>query len=95
MTIETRTTIELRDIGEIEIECIGCHTKVTWQPSLDENFIPTTCKKCDEKVFIEGSLEHKDLLKLISILTQHSFGTPGGPYVLRFAIKDDLTNAKQ
>ena len=86
MTIETRTTIQLRDISEIEIECMGCHTKITWRPSLDQNFIPSSCGKCKEQFFVEKGQEHNDLLKLMSILNGYLYGTPGN-FALRIAVQ--------
>jgi len=83
MTVETRTTIQLRDITEIEIECGVCHTRIAWKSRDDDKFIPSHCKKCDTVFFVENSPEHRDLMALLSHIIKYSYS---GPYVLKFAI---------
>jgi hypothetical protein len=85
MTTETRTTIQLRDITEVEIECGVCHTRIAWQLRSDEHFIPSRCNKhnCDNVFFVENSPEHRDLMALLSHIIKYSYS---GPYVLKFAI---------
>jgi len=85
MTVETRTTIQLRDITEIEIECGVCHTRIAWKSRDDDKFIPSHCKKCDTVFFVENSPEHRDLLALFSLIARYSYS---GNCVLRFAIGD-------
>jgi DNA-directed RNA polymerase subunit RPC12/RpoP len=92
MTIETGTTIEFRDIHELEIECVACHTRVMWKPLQDQTFIPTECGKCGEQFLVKDSVEQKELLQLIATMTRHSFG--GNSYILRFAVENGVKNTK-
>jgi hypothetical protein len=92
MTIETRTTIEFRDITELEIECTGCHAKLTWKPLQDQTFIPVGCGKCGQQFLVKDSVEHKELLQLIATMTRHSYG--GNSYILRLAVENGVKNSK-
>jgi len=83
MTIETRTTIQLGDITEAEIECGNCNTRIAWPLLTAEQFIPTHCKKCDRVFFVENSPEHKDLQALLATINRYS---ERGHYSLKFSI---------
>jgi DNA-directed RNA polymerase subunit RPC12/RpoP len=83
MTVETRTTIQLGDITEVEIECTKCHARIIWNPRDADHFIPLLCKKCDTPFFIRNSQEHRDLLQLLSLINTYSHT---GNYHLRFSL---------
>ena len=85
MTIETKTTIQLRDLVEAEIECIACHTRVSWKPQDGDNFIPLHCKKCDVEFFAKGSKEHDDLIQLLFLINRYRHTVN---YHLRFSLGD-------
>ncbi len=83
MTVETRTTIQLSDITEVEMECIRCHTRIIWNPHDVDNFIPFQCKKCDAPFLGRNSQEHRDLLELFSLINTYSYTEN---YRLRFSL---------
>jgi DNA replicative helicase MCM subunit Mcm2 (Cdc46/Mcm family) len=65
MTIETRTTLELKDIRAIEFECNTCHTKTVY-PIAKYGNPPTHCSHCTEgrQWIVTGSEEWEELSKL-------------------------------
>jgi hypothetical protein len=86
MTIETRTTIELKDIKAIEFECSECHTKVVYdvgqftQPLLK-------CYTCNpaRQLIAERSTDHKAIGGLVELINQLSQLDPK-VFVMRFDI---------
>ncbi len=83
MTVETRTTIQLSDIKEIEVECIACHTRITWSVRNGNHFIPLKCEKCNESFLVKESPDYRDLSALLSSIIKFSYP---GTYILRFAL---------
>ncbi len=90
MTVETKTTIQLCDIAEVEIECITCHMRVSWDFHGGGDFIPSHCKKCNAPFFIERSQEHHELVELLSLITRYS---STAHYHLKFSL-GELKDAK-
>ncbi len=88
MTIETRTTIELKDIRAIEFECATCHTKTVY--SIDQFTHPVfTCYTCHpSKVLVaERSSDHKSIGSLVDLINQLSKLDPT-IFAMRFDITD-------
>jgi hypothetical protein len=73
MTIETRTTVELKDIKAIEFECADCHTKVSYP--IDKFAHPVSiCYTChpSKLLIAERSTEHKGIVELVRLINQLS-----------------------
>ena len=88
MTIETRTTMELKDIKAIEFECATCHTKLTY--NIDKFTIPLMfCTVCQKALIPERGKELEDIKQLIYLIER--FSGEGGMYVMRF----DVTSPKE
>jgi hypothetical protein len=83
MTVETRITIQLCDIIEIEIECIKCHARIAWKLREGDTFIPFNCKKCDTPFFVDNSQEHRDIVQLLSLINRYNHTVN---YQLRFSL---------
>ena len=69
MTIETRTTLELKDIRAIEFECNACHTKTLYSVAKYTQ-PPTHCPHCTEgrQWIIPGSEEWEGLANLGKVI---------------------------
>jgi hypothetical protein len=92
MTIETRTTMELKDIKAIEFECATCHTKVVY--SIEKFSDPVfTCYTCrpSKPLIAERSTDHKAIVQLVQLINQLSELEPG-VFVMRFDITDSPTH---
>jgi len=64
MTVETKTTLELKDIKAIEFECANCHAKTVFPVAKYEN-PPTRCASCESPQWlIPGSEEWEGLNRL-------------------------------
>jgi DNA-directed RNA polymerase subunit RPC12/RpoP len=67
MTVETRRTIELRDILAIEYECSQCGAK-TIRTLNEKHAIPGMCGNCSATWIVDGSQEHRDLIVFVNTL---------------------------
>ncbi len=86
MTIETRTTMELKDIKAIEFECADCHTKVVW--SIDQFTDPLfVCHTCSPKktLVADRSSDHKAIVNLVQMINQLAQLDPK-VFVMRFDV---------
>ena len=86
MTIETRTTMELKDIKAIEFECATCHTKVVY--SIDQFSQPVfVCYTChpSKTLISERSTDHKTIVQLVQLINQLS-QLERGVFLMRFDI---------
>ena len=65
MTVDEQLRIELTDVLGIEIECGGCHTRVTFQPV---NWKPETgdlyCPGCQQAMWLSGTGEYRNIRDL-------------------------------
>ena len=87
MTIETRTTVQLKDIKAVEFECATCHTKVVY--AMDKFAYPLfVCNVCQppKTLVPERGKESEDIKQLIYLINRFS-GKPEA-YVMRFDISD-------
>lgn len=86
MTIETKTTIEWKDLNSVEFECGQCHTKTVYQL---EKFTepPFFCNVCEpnNQFLIHGSQDYADLVKLIRTIKRFSQANPE-KFVMRFGV---------
>ena len=83
MTVETRTTLEPKDINAIEFECRSCHAKVI--RNLDDKLtVPINCSNCGTAWFLEGRPESGELGFFLKRLQYYSNGE--FPYTLRFHV---------
>lgn len=73
MTVETTTTIELKDITAVEFVCKDCRAK-TIRKLNDKLVIPTACNNCGKPWFIADGDEHKGILLLARKLQQYGQG---------------------
>ena len=88
MTIETRTTIELRDIQAVEMECATCHTKVVH--SIEKFNQPMmVCYTCqpNKQLIVERSSDHREIVQLVQIINRLS-ALKDAPFIMRFDITD-------
>jgi hypothetical protein len=69
MTLETRNTIELKDVVAIEYECAGCRAK-TVRVLNDKHVIPLTCGNCNTPWFAQGSNEWRHLQDLVATFAE-------------------------
>lgn len=91
MTIETRTTIEPKDIVAIEFECAACHTKNVHKIDKFSHpaFICYTCHP--SKILVtERSSEHNALVGLVTVLRQLA-ALEEPPFIVRLEIQTDKT----
>ena len=85
MTIETRTTMELKDIKAIEFECATCHTKLVY-PIGKFTHPLMTCNVCQppKTLVPERGKELEDIKQLVYLVQR--FSGEAGMYVMRFDI---------
>lgn len=87
MTIETITSIELKDIAAVEFECGTCHTKIIYPI---EKFLhpAAACNVCQpQKQFvIHGSSEFADYIKLGELIRRFSKTDPN-LFRMRFELR--------
>jgi hypothetical protein len=71
MTIETKTTIEMRDIKTVEFECGTCHTKLVYD--IDKFTSPMMfCNVCQptKTLVADRSTEFQDIRHLIHLINR-------------------------
>jgi hypothetical protein len=87
MTVETRTTIEFRDILRAEFECPKCKTRIGIEIT-DNNVIPSRCKNgmCDQVFLGDGSSEHKYLVGALDLIGRY-VNKSSESFTLRLEIK--------
>ena len=88
MTIEIRTTIEMKDVLSLEFECSKCHAKISF-PVGTFDAAPIRCTACGDKGeqwIIPGSGEWEDLKRLGQIVRWYSAEKPS-PFRLRLELK--------
>jgi hypothetical protein len=83
MTIETRGTIEPKDVRSFEIECPKCHSKTVHPLQLEIEF-PIVCIHCRDQWIIPGSQEHTDMMRFLNLLRRYS--TAKQAFILRFEV---------
>jgi hypothetical protein len=64
MTIETKGTIELKDINSFEFECVKCHSKIVLAVSTFKR-LPTHCPDCDTQWLINAGEEYEGVGQLL------------------------------
>ena len=88
MTIETKTTMELKDIKAVEFECATCHTKLVYK--IDKFTLPLMfCTVCQKVLIPERGKELEDIKQLVYLIKR--FSEEEGMYVMRF----DITSSKE
>lgn len=71
MTIETRSTIELKDISAVEFGCPSCGAVIIRK--IDQNFrMPSGCFNCDAQWTVTMSPEQQALTQLFRTLAHYS-----------------------
>jgi hypothetical protein len=89
MTLETRMTIELKDIKAIELECSVCHAKMVY-PIHKFSSPPTTCNICKppKTWMVAQGEEYKNLIQLVTLI-RNMTGLEEVGLIMRL----DITNA--
>lgn len=83
MTVETRTSIEPKDIAAVEFECKSCGTKTIRK--IDAKFTtPMICGNCSDVWFIQGGPEADEMANFLRMLRH--YGNHEFRYVLRFQV---------
>jgi len=85
MTIETKTTIQLSDLINIEFECRACGATTSWPIGVAKN-PPTSCRCRDEQWMPIGGQVYRDISALID-LVQRLSNTDGEKFVMRLRLK--------
>jgi hypothetical protein len=73
MTVETKVTIEFRDIIAVEFECPKCHTRISRQLT-EDNHLPEKCKggMCQQVFFADSSLEFGSMLNALNLIGRYA-----------------------
>jgi hypothetical protein len=88
MTIETKTTIEMRDIKTVEFECGTCHTKVVYD--IEKFTVPMMiCYTChpSKTLVAERSSDDQDIRCLIHMIQKFSKLDPS-TFRMRFSVEN-------
>ena len=64
MTIETKGTIELRDISSFEFECAKCRSRIVLTVRTFKR-VPTRCPDCDTQWLMDAGEEHDGITQLL------------------------------
>jgi hypothetical protein len=87
MTSEKRTTIQLRDIKAIEMECLKCHAKIV-RPIASWYGDVTQCANCNEQWMMPQAQDFKNLRNLVNALATCTIqAADKQPYALRLEIE--------
>jgi NAD-dependent SIR2 family protein deacetylase len=86
MTIETKGTIELKDINSFEFECVKCHSKIVLTVRGFKK-LPTQCPDCDEPWLINGSEEFFGITDLLRKVQRAVNVETNPPFTLRLGIR--------
>jgi hypothetical protein len=93
MTIETRSSIELKDIIAFEMECSKCHTRTIRK--LQSQFeVPIKCGNCSGGWMMQGSAEQNSLREFLTQLQSYIKTPPTQNFVMRLEVsglKDEIT----
>jgi hypothetical protein len=86
MTIETKMTIEFKDIVAIEFECPQCHTR-TSRKLTENNHVPEKCRSglCTHVFFGQNSLEYGELLHALNLIGRYA-KAKDMPLAMRFEL---------
>lgn len=78
MTIETKTSLEPKDIKGIEFECLVCHARMLFP--VDKFRPPTRCINCEDakQWLVIGSTEWEDLQRLGQLIQRLSKSEAAG-----------------
>jgi hypothetical protein len=85
MTIETKTTIELSDVLNVEFECKNCHAVGIWPINNMKN-PPVSCPcQPGQQWMVHGSNEHSEILQLIELMRRYA-KAENRQFVMRFGL---------
>jgi DNA replicative helicase MCM subunit Mcm2 (Cdc46/Mcm family) len=87
MTIETRTTLDFKDIRGIEFECSMCHSKVLIPVEKFKEPL-TRCSVCGERGtqwLVHGSADFEDIQNLIRTI-RRLYDRPSEGFQMRFEV---------
>lgn len=84
MTVETRTTIELKDVEAVEFGCSKCGNRIIRQLT-ETPRVPMACDNCGEAWFSGTGPENGQLGDFLRRL--HRYGKDDSPCILRLHIK--------
>jgi hypothetical protein len=85
MTIETKTSIELKDIQAVEVECRQCHAKQIRNIDAFKNF-PVVCGNCETQLIIPGSRNYEQMMLFVRHIGELA-QDEGERFTLRLQIK--------
>jgi hypothetical protein len=86
MTIETKTTIEPRDITTLEFECNQCHS-VNVLPLDVAATPPVQCPHCRKEQWMTlGGELYRALVDLVRTLQRFKNGSEKEPFAMRFGL---------
>jgi hypothetical protein len=87
MTLETRTTLELKDVKALEFECAKCHTKIAF-PITQFSQPPLRCVACDGEQWLIGGSQDWESISRFAKAIQWFVSKPPKGFVLRLELTD-------
>ncbi len=84
MTIETRGTIELKDIAAVEYECSKCHAKTIRPLKQETSNVPGICANCQQIWFTDGRQETAEFRQFLWLLERYKSSPL--PFILKFEV---------
>lgn len=92
MTVETKTTIELSDIGDVQFECKNCGFVATY-PLRKFRSPPTACGCHQEKQWMtHGGEMYAGISQMVELMRRMSNAT-SEPFTMRFGLRGALDSA--
>ncbi len=86
MSIETKQTFGLGDVGTIELECKSCHTIYAY-PIRQAQKLPENCMNCQESfVSLQGEEYGIELNRLLGAIGFLKSVEKERPFTLRFSL---------
>jgi hypothetical protein len=84
MTVETRTTIQLSDIANVEFECRKCGSKTVWPIGVAKS-PPIKCHCEEQQWMVHGGDQFMSIARLLQLI-QKVGEAQNEPFIMRFGL---------
>lgn len=92
MTIDERIIVDFSDITAIAVECLTCHSKITFDPAKVVT-IPYACAQCRQKWLPDRATEEYVTNRLLAAITDYRKHQEGASDGFAIRLEFDATRA--